>query len=187
MLQQIREYNVHVEITGYRNIDFFVAENYLKLDRKKLNQNLTIQFFNAQLIATHQHLCFAAINALAAFKNQSNLSKNLAMETMLYASAQRQIQKAIQLLGLKQDTKNLAAMIISQNPTAIKEAVTEISNQFHSEPDESVLELSKEKMIKIQEAFKITVAQIKTLSKLDKQQAIVNLVIEQVALLATQL
>lgn len=178
---------MHVEITGYRDIKFHVAEDFLKSERKKNSQDPIIQFFNAQLIATHQHLYFAVINALSAFKNQSNLSKNLAIETMLYASAQRQIQKAIQLLGLKQDTKTLAAVIIGANPLLISEVAKEISNQFNSEPNETVLEISKEKTVKIREAFRITDAQMKTLSNIDKQQAIVNLVIEQVALLSSQL
>ncbi len=187
MLQHFKEYEKYVEITGYRHVKFHDAEDFLKLNRKKPNQNHMIQFFNAELIATDQHLYFAVLNALAAFKNQTNLSKNLAMETMLYASSQRQIQKAIQQLGLKQDTENLAAVIISENPKAIQEAIKEISNQFQSEPDETVLELSEEKMKKIQEAFKITGTQLKTLSIQDKQQALVNLVVEQVALLATKL
>ena len=187
MLQYIREYEKYVEITGYRSIEFNEAENFLKLSRNEPRPDTMIQFFNAQLIATHEHLYFAVLNAMAAFKNQTNLSKNLAMETILYASSQRQIKKAIHLLGIKQDMKNLAAVIIGENSSSVQEVTKEISHQFRKEPDETVLDLSEEKISKIQDAFKITNAQLETLSTHDKQQAIVNLVIEQVALLATQL
>ena len=99
MLQYIKEYGKYVEITGYRNIEFDKAEIFLKANRKQTRQNVDIQFFDAELIATQEHLYFAVLNALQAFKNKTNLSKSPSMETMLYASAQRQIQKAINRAG----------------------------------------------------------------------------------------
>jgi len=54
-----------------------------------------IQFFDGGLIADKEHLEITAINALHAFKTGINISKSLAMETILYASAQRQIAAAI--------------------------------------------------------------------------------------------
>ena len=108
-----------MEITGYKNIEFDKVEAFLKANRKQ-TQNVDIQFFDADLIATQEHLYFAVLNALQAFKNKTNLSKSPAMETMLYASAQRQIQKAIDRCGIKPKTKNMAVVIIGEDPTHIK-------------------------------------------------------------------
>ena len=107
MLQYIKEHDKYVEITGYRSIAFDKAEAFLKANRKQ-TQNVDIQFFDAELIATQEHLYFAILNALQAFKNKTNHSKSLAMETILYASAQLQIQKAIERSGIKPKTKNMA-------------------------------------------------------------------------------
>ena len=115
MQYYLKEYDKHVEITGFKNISFTLAEAFLNKDRKIQNHNIEVQFFDADLIATEQHLYFAVLNALEAFKNNSNLSKSLAMETMLYASAQRQIQKAISKSGIKPESTNIAAVIISQD------------------------------------------------------------------------
>jgi tRNA threonylcarbamoyladenosine modification (KEOPS) complex Cgi121 subunit len=185
MRYQIEEYGKHVEITGYRPVAFAKAEAFLKTKRQQTH-GAQVQFFDADLIATHQHLYFATLNALQAFKGKTNLSKSPAMETMLYASAQRQIQKAIDRCGIKPQTKNMAVLIISEDPKQIDEAVREVAAFVCVEPDESVLDLNEAKAQTIQSAFGITDLEIKTIDS-SPHWAIVSLVIERVAVLATQL
>jgi tRNA threonylcarbamoyladenosine modification (KEOPS) complex Cgi121 subunit len=62
----IEEYDKHVEITGYRNVAFAKIEMFLKANRKLTAQNVDIQFFDAELVATQEHLYFAVLNALQA-------------------------------------------------------------------------------------------------------------------------
>jgi tRNA threonylcarbamoyladenosine modification (KEOPS) complex Cgi121 subunit len=188
MLYYIEEYGKYAEITGYKNIAFAKAEEFLKAKRKETKQNSHIQFFNAELIATQEHLYFAVLNALQAFKNKKNISKSPAMETILYASAQRQIQKAIQRLGIKPETTSMAVVIIGENPNQIQTVLQEVTVCIGMEPDEKVLEMTKTKEKKIQETYQITKEEIETIVKNDdREKAIVNLIIEQAALLATQL
>ncbi len=160
----------------------------MKADRKKPGQNIDIQFFDADLIATYQHLYFAVLNALQAFDNQTNISNSLAMETMLYASAQRQIQKAIKRCGIKKESQNMAVAIIGGSSQEVKSALQEVTKKVGAEPDEKVLELSERKAQKIAQTFQITDGEIRTVLKNeDNGEALVNLIIERVALLATQL
>jgi tRNA threonylcarbamoyladenosine modification (KEOPS) complex Cgi121 subunit len=188
MLYHLKEYGKYAEITGYRNIKFAKAEAFLKANRKETRENLDLQFFDAQLIATQEHLYFAALNALQAFQNKTNISKSPAMETMLYASAQRQIQKAIQRCGITPETTSMAVIIIGEDPTQLKTMLRAISTCVGVEPDEKVLEVSKFKQQKIIETFQITDQELKTVMKNENRtEAVVNLVIERVALLATQL
>lgn len=187
MLQHIEEFGKYVEITGYKNIAFDKAEAFLKANRKQTRQNIDIQFFDADLIATQEHLYFAVLNALQAFKNKTNLSKTPAMETILYASAQRQIQKAIERCGIKTQTKSMAMIIIGDDPKQIENALEEVTKSVGSDPDAAVLEMTKNKETKIKKAFEITDQELKTVENSRPEKAIVNLVIERVALLATQL
>ncbi|MCL4429315.1 MAG: KEOPS complex subunit Cgi121 [Chloroflexi bacterium] len=187
MLQYMKEYAQYVEITGYQGVTFDKAEAFLKANRKQTRQNVDIQFFDAQLIATQEHLYFAVLNALQAFKNKTNLSKSPAMETILYASAQRQIQKAIERCGIKPQTTSMAGAIIGEDPKQIQNALQAVTKSVGSEPDESVLDLTKSKETNIKKAFEITEEELKTLENGNGKRAIVNLVIERVALLATQL
>ena len=188
MLYHLKEYNSYAEITGYKNIKFAMAEGFLKANRKENQANVDLQFFDASLIATQEHLYFAALNAFQAFQNKTNISKSIAMETMLYASAQRQIQKAIERCGVKPETRSMGVIIIGEDPTQLKIMLQVISTYVGVEPDEKVLEISNFKEHKIIEAFQITDQELKTVIKNENRtEAVVNLVIERVALLATQL
>jgi tRNA threonylcarbamoyladenosine modification (KEOPS) complex Cgi121 subunit len=185
MLQYIKEHGKYVEITGYRSIAFDKAEAFLKANRKQ-TQNVDIQFFDAELIATQEHLYFAILNALQVFQNKINHSKSLAMETILYASAQLQIQKAIERSGIKPKTKNMAVTIIGEDPTQIKNTLEALTKSVGTDPDEGVLEMTRTKETKIKKAFNIQIEELKTLENSNQKNAIVNLVIEQVALLAVK-
>jgi KEOPS complex subunit Cgi121 len=187
MLQYIKEYGKYVEITGYQGIVFKKAETFLKASRKQTKQNVDIQFFDAELIATQEHLYFAVLNALQAFENKTNFSKSPAMETMLYASAQRQIQKAIEHCGIKPKTKSMALIIIGDDPKQIENVLKAVTKSVGSEPNVIVLEMTKNKETKIKKNFEITEEELKILEKGNQKKAIANLVIERVALLATQL
>ncbi len=188
MLYYLNEYSKFAEITGYRNIAFAKAEEFLKTNRKETEQVVDVQFFDAELIATQEHLYFAAINALQAFQNKTNISKSLAMETILYASGQRQIKKAIQRCGIKPETKNMAAVIIGENQAQLQTVLQAVTKCVGADPDEQVLDMTETKKVKIKKAFQITDEEIKTIMKNDDvEKAIISLVIERIALLSTQL
>jgi KEOPS complex subunit Cgi121 len=188
MLYHLKDYGKFAEITGYRNIAFAKAEEFLKSNRKETGKGVGVQFFDAALIATQEHLYFAAINALQAFQNKTNISKSLSMETMLYASGQRQIKKAIQLCGIKPETKNMAVVIIGENQAQLQTVLQAVNDCVDSNPDERVLDLTNTKITKIKKDFKITDEEIKTIMKNDEsEKAVISLVIERVALLSTQL
>ena len=188
MLKYIEETEKYVEITGFRNVRVCDVEEFVKAVRKETPQSICVQFFDVELVATWQHLYFAVLNALLAFKNGRNVSKSVAMEIMLYASAQRQIRKAIDLIGVKCGSANVAVVIIGERPDSVKALLSVISEAIGAEPDETVLELSKRKEQRICEAFGITDRELQAVMKKNKlEQALVKLVIERMALLATRL
>jgi KEOPS complex subunit Cgi121 len=187
LLKYIDEFGKYVEITGFSNTKIEDVEEFFKKVRREKPSNVEIQFFDARFVATWQHLYFAVLNALTAFKNKRNISKSLAMETMLYASAQRQIRKATKLLGIKTATPEIAVLIIGEKPEIVKSALQTISKHINAQQDPTVLELSEKKIALIQEIFEISNLELETVMGKDGLgKALVNLVIERMALLATQ-
>ena len=187
MLKYIEEFRRHVEVTGFRNVRIRDIEEFLTIIRKEMPSNAEIQFFDAKFVVTWQHLYFAALNALTAFKNKENISKSVAMETMLYASAQRQILKSMKLLGIKPDSSEIAVLIIGEKPETVRSALSMVSKHVKSEPDDAVLELSGEKATIVQKIFEISSVELKTIVKKDDlERALTDLVIERMALLSTQ-
>lgn len=187
MRKQIMEHAKHIEITGFRNIKIDDPELWV-ISAQKEQQGAAVQYFDANLIATWEHLYFAALNALTAFATQKNISRNVAMEMMLFASAQRQIRKAIEFIGLKHGDANVAVVIVG-NDSARVEAATSIAKRiFGKEFDESVLEISESKFKSIRSAFGVTDEEVKTVVKENNmEQTLVSLIIERMALLSTRL
>jgi tRNA threonylcarbamoyladenosine modification (KEOPS) complex Cgi121 subunit len=188
VLHFFEEFNFYAEITGFKEICAEQATTYLKDIRKTEPQNVWLQFFNSNLIATSEHLYFAVINALNAFRNNTTLSKSLAMETLLYASAQHQIQKAIQTIGLTSDMPNMAVAIISTDSQQIRTVLNDLSRILHADPCDAVLDLTIKKTCKIQDTFQITPQMIEVATKnKDTDLALIHLVIEKIALLSTKI
>jgi tRNA threonylcarbamoyladenosine modification (KEOPS) complex Cgi121 subunit len=189
MLSYFEEDGRYLRITGFKDVRFEDAEELIKAFRKDKQKDVTIQFFDGKLVATWEHLYFAVLNALMAFRTGRNISKNLAMEVMLYASAQRQIRKAIQLIGVKRGCyANIAAVVIGDNEAAVGAELTCISKRLDKKPDDGVLGLSKDKTQSILRAFGISPKELEVvMGKDNEEQALVKIVIERMALLSTQL
>jgi 23S rRNA pseudoU1915 N3-methylase RlmH len=82
----------------------------------------------------------------------------------------------------------VAVVIIGENPNPVKVCLSAISKRLGKEPDETVLELTKEKTQSIRKAFGINAKELEAvMEKNNVEQALVNLVIERTALLSTQL
>jgi KEOPS complex subunit Cgi121 len=188
LLKYIEETGKYVEITGFRAVGIKDAGEFVTAVREKTPSSVWVQFFNAELVATWQHLFFAVLNALLAFRSNRNISKSVAVETLLYASAQRQISKAIQFIGIKSDSANVAMIITGKSSASVGAFLSVVAKRVGSEPDETVLEVSKEKAREIRAAFGVTGKALETVMAEDiDEQALVNLVIEKMALLSTQL
>ena len=176
-----------IEIAGFKNVKITDINSFLESVRREVGKN-QVQFFDAKLIAGQQHLYFAALNALKAFENKSNISSSLAVEALLYASAQRQITKAVDALGVKQDSSQVAVLVMAENSRGMAECLKVVSGLIAGERDDAVLELTDEKIGGIKRLFGISDLEIKAKLKRKglEREALTDLVVEHVALLAIQ-
>jgi tRNA threonylcarbamoyladenosine modification (KEOPS) complex Cgi121 subunit len=187
LLKYIEEFGKYVLITGFRDVKIRDTDSFLGNARKEISSNVEFQFLDAKFVATWQHIYFAVLNALTAFKNKENISKSLAMETMIYTSAQHQIQKAMKNLGITPETSEIALVIIGKDSESVKSALSKILASTKMQLDEAVLELTKEKVRMIRERFGISDLELKTvMEKNELEEALTNLVIERMALSAIQ-
>lgn len=188
MLKTIREFGKCLVIAGFREARIENIEKLLRTVRDGDEARSEAQFFDARLVATWEHLYFAALNALTAFRNGDNISKSLAMETMLYASAQHQIKKATELAGIKPVSTEVALLIIGDRKEDVEASLAKIQKSIEMRPDDSVLEVTEKKATAIKKAFEISDLELETaagqVSELNK--ALVSLVIEHMALLVTR-
>ncbi len=132
-----------IKILGFRgNIDS-VNQTLAKLNSLKSNDDEIIQLLNADAIAGLIHVKHGVNQAYLAFSRAENLAKDLSVEICLRCSAQRQISRAFEILGLKEGQMNLCAILINCS----NEIVDELSLMF--DRDDDVLIADESKLIEI--------------------------------------
>ena len=187
MIRKLEDFDRYVAVAGFRNVKVSDVNGFFDMIRKKL-KDANVQFFDAKLIAGWKHLYFTALNALNAFKNKTNISNSVAVETLLYASAQRQINKAVELLGIKPESSQVVVLVIAKTRQKIVTILETVSELISDERDDSVIELTSEKVNGVKRLFGISNLELE--AKLEKKgfekEALIDLVIEHGALLATQ-
>jgi tRNA threonylcarbamoyladenosine modification (KEOPS) complex Cgi121 subunit len=187
LTEKLEGFNQYLLIAGFRDVHIGDTDRFFKDVREK-TRNGCVQFFDAALIAGPEHLRFAAVNALNAFRSNINISSSPAMETLLYASAQNQINNAINLLGIKPNSNRVAVLIIADSQSNASWILKTVSELLPGKRDDSVIALSRDKGKRLKMLFQISKAELeaKTQKEGAEWQALLDLIIEHMALLATE-
>lgn len=156
----------HIAVAGFRGCHAGSNTQDL-LDRvRELEDGKTVlasQVFDAERIATHLHLLISAIYSLQAFESSRGISKTLRTETLLYSSAQRQIVEAIEMLGIRPGSSNIAALVISLQASNAVDSLMKINMITGGAPDDGVLNIdTAEKLEVIKKVFKIPSIEIES-------------------------
>jgi len=183
----LNEHGTEATVLGFTDVRVNDVTSFMERVRCSL-MPATVQFLDAERIAGPVHLTFAVLNALQAFNQRRNLSKSLEVEVLLYASGQRQIGKAIEMLGLRRDTTTVALLLLGSNAVAINEAEAQAVELVPGKRDDRVIALDREaKRLGLQALFGVTELELAAVApRLDRQQALAWLIVERGALLATQ-
>src|SRR5437879_13875265 len=123
---------------------------------RSINNKAEVQLVKSDLIAGPEHLQFAARNALSSFKGPRRRSKSLAMELLLYISCQRQIAKAIKILGVDSADSRIALVALSDLKGAIQDLDRQARSVVGGNENEELLEIgSKQKMARLQSTYEV--------------------------------
>lgn len=184
---KIEDFPYYIEAVGFKNAAIDDVELLFKKIRQ-LPATIIVQLFDADLVAGREHLFFAALNALTAFRNRNNISNNMAIEILLYASAERQIAEAFRKIGVKTVSQNIAAVIMAKQPSQIDQALSLLQSLLGCGRHDSVLEPTPRKAKRIMGLFGISDVELQ--AKRERRgsvlRALGDLVVEHMALLATQ-
>ncbi len=139
-----------------------------KLNKISKDKGVVIQAFDADKLASEEHIRFAVGKAMNSFKAGRNIANDLAKEIMLYAAGTRQIKRAMKL-GVHNGENNIVLVAIGE--------VIDLS-AFDEITPKPVLRYDNSKNDALLEIFNITKEELKARGE-DK---IPELVIERVAL-----
>ena len=130
-----------LQILGFKGEISSVGKTLNEINSIKKDSEI-IQLLNADAVAGKRHIEHGVNQAFLAFKRGENLANDLSVEICLRCSAQRQISKAFDLLGLKEGKMNLCAVLIDCG-----DYTSELSSLFTK--DDSVLCPDVEKLKEI--------------------------------------
>jgi len=183
----LTELNEKIVTVGFSDVKLDDVNTFLKLFRTGTN-GAPIQLFDSKNVAGKQHLYFAAINALNAFEKKTNISNNLEVEALLYASGQRQITKAVEMMGIKQDSTQLAALIMAEDDKKKSEYVKLVTKIIPGKRNDNVIDLTDKKFRSIKKLFEISDLEFESNLKKEgtEKETLTDLVIERMALLVTR-
>lgn len=159
------EYNI--QIAGFKsNIHDF---GDLMNDINKISVNCTIQLLNAEGIAGYEHVLHATAHAIKAFEREENIAKDLGLEICVRASAQRQISKALLILGIKEGEMDICAVAVDCGENIMDELESILNKRDDDvlKPDETILK----------KIYNVSDAEIETASNIS------NVMIERTTLL----
>ena len=110
------------------------------------------QLFDNRYIWGYKHLFSGIWHALNAKKNDRMISKTLAIEVLLYVAGQRQIKKAIALLGVKETTQDIVGVLLGETDHTLINANIQLQKELRLSPNLDLLDdfsSKKQNLIKI--------------------------------------
>jgi len=172
-------------ITQVKPITKEMLEKVMLMSEKR---NVIIQLFDARKIATWKHIFIATINAIAAFKQKRNIASQLSLEILLYATAQRQIKDAINLLGVSEETKVVAILVLGETEKKVVSAFKQVVDFLNGKEEENLLEIFNEaKLNKLLNTFKISEEEINAvITEESKEEAVVKCIIDRISIFAVE-
>lgn len=123
-----------------KDVDLFVQ----KLLEFSKQEKVVTQALDAHLVYGIDHLMSATRHALRACEQKTNATNSLALEILLYAAGERQIQKAISKIGVKKGKQTIAFVLVDNQKTNKRKAYDAVADRllktFKCTRDDKVLE-----------------------------------------------
>jgi len=174
-----------IGVAGFRKVKIERVEEILET-AKRAFPSFTFQFFDADRVAGRRHLEVAALYAEAAFKGGYAVSRSLAVEAALYASCQRQIGKALEMVGVKPETSKAVALCFGDNAEVFFSGIGKVLGWIR---DDRVLEAWPRRLMELEKAYAVSRVELKAAVEalgVEEDEAFLRLLWERMGLLASQ-
>ena len=191
MLLETIEWNddaLSVCISELRNSKQLDRDNLLDLASSMSERVLTVQFFNSEMIVDEIHLLSAAQNAFNAWKGDYMRSRSLDVEIVIYASAQHQIGRAIEIMGVDDKTRTISVLALGEDEKKVQDCVLDLEKAIGNEITPA-FEMTVEKLETLMETFHISKSEVSLFLDKDdlksQQRALSKCLVSRISQIAT--
>lgn len=185
-VRSIVEFGKVVAALGLVDVKPFNVDDVLAKVRG-LCGDVEVQLLSPRCLAGFDHIYFASLNALKAFKQGRNISRSLAMELVVYASAQRQIEKAIRYLGVENSEGSVVIVALGPDRERVTSCVEAVAAMTGGRIQDPVIDIAgEEKLEYVKRFFRITDAEVEAVRRSGESESKVveRLVVERMAILS---
>ncbi|MFW9974837.1 MAG: KEOPS complex subunit Cgi121 [Candidatus Thorarchaeota archaeon] len=153
-----------VGISEFHNSKNLKQEELIQLAASLSSDAITVQLLNGRLIADEIHLLSAVQNAINAQHGEYMLSRSLDVEIIIFASAQRQIGKAFDTLGVYDGLDEIAAVVVGSDVESVEKITLDLAKQIGKEilPP---FPATNERIERIKDHYQIDDKEINTISE----------------------
>ena len=156
-----------IGIAELHNSKHLKQDELIQLAKSLSRDSLTIQLMNGLLIADETHLLSAAQNAINAKRGEYMLSRSLDVEILVFASAQRQIGRALDTLGVYDGLDEIAVVVVGTDTSSVEDSIQDLAGKIGSEVIPAFV-ASNERLERIKDHYQIDDKEIKAISDSDK-------------------
>ena len=176
-----------VGIAELRNSNNLKQKELIQLATSMSSDSLTVQLLNGLLIANEIHLLSAAQNAIRAQQGDYMVSRSLDVEIIVFASAQRQIGRALEALGVHDGLDEIALVVIGTDNSSVEHSIKDLVDTIGTETVPS-FSATNERMVRVKKHFQIGDKEINAISDSEtlesRLDALARCIVSRVSLVA---
>jgi tRNA threonylcarbamoyladenosine modification (KEOPS) complex Cgi121 subunit len=176
-----------IGISEIENAEQLNVERLLEIAKDLSDSVLAFQFFNSSMIIDEFHLLSSAQNAVHAMKGDYMISRALDVELVVYASAQRQIGIALDIMGVKDNLSSLGIVCIDKDKSKVRTCLDEVSSRI-GKTVSPMFAPTPEKINTLMEIFDISEGELKQFIQendlASRSQALSKCIVSRVSMVA---
>ena len=180
----IKDGELCIGISENKNSRGLDTDKLLELAKSLSKSVLAFQFFNSMMIVDEMHLLSGAQNAVNALKGDYMISRTLDVELIVYVSAQRQIGRALDIMGVNDELSSVGVVCIDEDEKKVRECLMRIEEKVGEEIS-PMFSPTSEKISSLMQNFGITELEMKQFKDSDdlatRNQALSKCVVSRVS------
>jgi len=150
---------------------------------------VSIQLVDLDRVPGQRYLKLATVNATKSFHSKQPIAKTLAMELLLYISAEKQIVKALKRVGITAETRRTAALAVGEHRDHVLAAANFLAGRLGQDSEDRLLDdWPRQRIMNVRSGFDIGEEELGAIVRKDETEpmTVERLAVERSAMLAAR-
>jgi len=184
---ELPEIGLYAWISAF-NATVQAPEDIFRITAEKC-PDVSVQLVDLDRVPGQRYLKLATVNAAKSFRSKQPIAKTLAMELLLYISAEKQIVRALKTVGITAETHRIAALAVGQRRDQVLAAAKFLATTLGQESEDQLLdEWSRQRIENVRSSFDIRGQEVEAIIQENETEAraVERLAVERSAMLAAK-